>query len=593
MILIIDDMPIFREPIAACLKLAGYETICAGDGLEGLKLARNHLPEMILLDMAMPGMDGIQVLQRLRGEPRTASTPVLMLTAVADRDRVIQAIQSGAQEYLLKSRFTTKDLLARIEKHLRKTTNGQIVQKAPATSADSNGAARTLAVGTATPVPVPVPAAVAVAVSKDSPPVSLPTGPLVDGEKCIQRIRKATSGKALSGVVAEVIATAASSRSDSAELAKLVSSDPVLTARVLKAANSPAYASKSGVCTTVAEAVRKVGFSGVRNITAAVGIFDSMPAGTADGFNPLRYWLHSVAVAQLSESLISEKIKDTVSPGHAYICGLCHDLGEILVRCEFDEELRQILEAERQTRRPREDIQTEMLGLSHDKLVLEALRAIGLPTDICEPIENFHAGKTSAQKAGLMPGILWMADRYANGLLLTAEPESKVELFDRSYVRSVLGSDGFKAPDAETFCSQVRNLTSTLARLGRNEEAQLLVPIYQKAAAKRVWIARDPMFSECDPIYCAMAQLSDAKAYPRLPSVGEHSTYDYLMVIARNPTITGFTEESISQRVATRNGPCPVLWLVSDAEGIRTGKALSPVQMPVQLGDLATFLGPE
>jgi CheY-like chemotaxis protein/HD-like signal output (HDOD) protein len=440
MILIIDDMSIVRDPIAACLKLGGYETICASDGREGLEMAKAQLPDLILLDMSMPGMDGIQVLKQLRGEPTTAATPVLILSVVADRERVLDAISCGAQEYILKSSFSTKTFLARIERHLPR----------PAAAAQNPNPL-------AAQVPAPVSAASA------SPPPPRPCLPILDGEKSIQRIRRATRGKALSGIVAEVIAMAASQQGDSADLAKLIGSDPVLTARVLGAANSAGYATHSGLCMTVTDAVRKIGFSGVRNITAAVGIFDSVGATTEGGFNPVRYWQHSVAVAQLCESLVSADMRDATSPGHAYICGLCHDLGEILVLCEFDEEYRQVIETQRLTGRPREELRREMLGLSHASLVAEASLAMGLPKNIREPIENFHADRTAREKVGPLPGILRMMDRYANGLLLAADSESKIEVFDRAYVRSVLGNDKFVAPDPESLCSQVRSLTATAA----------------------------------------------------------------------------------------------------------------------------------
>jgi HD-like signal output (HDOD) protein/CheY-like chemotaxis protein len=579
MILIIDDMPIFREPISACLKLAGYETMCASDGREGLAMALKNVPELILLDMAMPGLDGLQVLQRLRREPKTASTPVVMLSAVADRDRIVLAIHYGAQEYLLKSRFTTKDLLARIKKHLLKSPAGDIAFAPHGTAAeqDTNVNQNENNAGTSAKLP---------------PQAShKPVNPKVTGKNCIRRIQTATSGKALSGVVTQVIATAASPRGDSADLSKLICSDPVLTARVLGAANSAAYATNGGICTTVDEAVRKIGFSGIRNITAAVGIFDFLSTTTANGFNPIQYWQHSVAVAQLCERLISADTENDGSSGHAYICGLCHDLGEMLVRGEFDQEYRQMLETQRSTGRPRKEIHAEILGLSHSGLVSEALRAIGLPKSIGEPIQNFHERKTLRDKVGPIPGILRIMDRYANGLLLGAAPESPIEAFEGAFVSSLLGSDRFSAIDADSFCSQVRNLTITLAGLGRNEAAQLLAPMYSKAPTKRVWLARDPQLSDCDPVHAAISQMAAVTLYSSLPTADDSSAYDYLVVIAANPAIKEFTEDAITKSISAKGGPRPLLWIVSDAQGVQPGKTVCPIQMPIQLGVLATFLG--
>lgn len=118
MILIIDDVEIFREPIAACLRLAGFETTCAPDGVEGLKKAKELKPELILLDMAMPRMDGISFLRALRDEPALREVPVIALTAVSAKEYVNRAKDLNVCEYLLKSRFRAKELIERVRSHL-------------------------------------------------------------------------------------------------------------------------------------------------------------------------------------------------------------------------------------------------------------------------------------------------------------------------------------------------------------------------------------------------------------------------------------------------------------------------------------------
>jgi two-component system, OmpR family, response regulator ResD len=118
LILVVDDMPIFREPIAASLRLSGYEAVCASDGNEAIAKLADRRPDLVLLDLAMPGMDGMNVLRRLRGDAATADLPVIMLTAAADKPRVIEAGKLGVHDYLLKSRFSLKDLLARVSKYV-------------------------------------------------------------------------------------------------------------------------------------------------------------------------------------------------------------------------------------------------------------------------------------------------------------------------------------------------------------------------------------------------------------------------------------------------------------------------------------------
>lgn len=117
MILIIDDTAIFREPIAACLRLAGLDAVCAADGMDGLARARQRKPQLILLDMAMPRMDGLSVLQVLQSDPQLNDVPVIALTAVAEKDYMLRARELNVREYLLKSRFHASELVERIRKH--------------------------------------------------------------------------------------------------------------------------------------------------------------------------------------------------------------------------------------------------------------------------------------------------------------------------------------------------------------------------------------------------------------------------------------------------------------------------------------------
>ena len=118
LILVVDDMAIFREPIAAALRGAGHEVLCAAGGLEALEIVSEGAPDLVVLDMSMPGMDGLAVLRTLRGRPHTARVPVVMLTAAADRDHVLRAAKLGVRDYLLKSDFKLADLLDRVSRHL-------------------------------------------------------------------------------------------------------------------------------------------------------------------------------------------------------------------------------------------------------------------------------------------------------------------------------------------------------------------------------------------------------------------------------------------------------------------------------------------
>ncbi|MGA9977008.1 MAG: response regulator [Candidatus Sulfotelmatobacter sp.] len=96
-----DSKPIRRANESALLK-AGYEVICAVDGESALRLAQEQKPDLILLDMIMPKMSGVEVLQSLKSDAATASIPVVVLSSLTEKNRQ-KLMEAGAEEYLEKS----------------------------------------------------------------------------------------------------------------------------------------------------------------------------------------------------------------------------------------------------------------------------------------------------------------------------------------------------------------------------------------------------------------------------------------------------------------------------------------------------------
>ncbi len=101
-ILIVDDIPDNVKLLTIELREHGHEVIQASDGSTALQTARETLPDVILLDVVMPGMDGIEVCRRLKADPLTASVPVLMVSALGDEDDVLKGLAAGAHDYITK-----------------------------------------------------------------------------------------------------------------------------------------------------------------------------------------------------------------------------------------------------------------------------------------------------------------------------------------------------------------------------------------------------------------------------------------------------------------------------------------------------------
>jgi DNA-binding response OmpR family regulator len=101
-VLVVDDERGIRELCRVNLVLAGYEVLEAGDGQQALEVAKAELPDLIFLDVLMPGMSGWEVLAALRAEETTARIPVVMLTALNSEDDQIRGWEGGVVEYLTK-----------------------------------------------------------------------------------------------------------------------------------------------------------------------------------------------------------------------------------------------------------------------------------------------------------------------------------------------------------------------------------------------------------------------------------------------------------------------------------------------------------
>jgi two-component system, OmpR family, response regulator MprA len=120
-LLVVDDEPPMRAALKRALELGGFEVSLAADGSEGLSRARELAPDLVVLDILMPGVDGLEVCRALREDGDR--TPILMLTArdaVADR---VEGLEAGADDYLVKP-FALEELLARLRALLRRTTGG-------------------------------------------------------------------------------------------------------------------------------------------------------------------------------------------------------------------------------------------------------------------------------------------------------------------------------------------------------------------------------------------------------------------------------------------------------------------------------------
>lgn len=119
-ILVVDDDVALAEMISIVLRGEGFTPLQAFDGAEALKMLETTQPDLVLLDVMLPGLDGIEVCSKIR---ETSGVPIIMLTAKGDTTDVVKGLESGADDYVVKP-FNPKELVARIKTRLRPSAEG-------------------------------------------------------------------------------------------------------------------------------------------------------------------------------------------------------------------------------------------------------------------------------------------------------------------------------------------------------------------------------------------------------------------------------------------------------------------------------------
>jgi DNA-binding response OmpR family regulator len=124
-ILVVEDDPIIRRTVDYALRRAGFSTRTSGDGVEALLMAQNEPPDLILLDLMLPGIDGFEFAERIRRtDPEVA---IVMVTALSQASDTVRGLDAGADDYITKP-FSTEELLARVRANLRRVRQRAVLE---------------------------------------------------------------------------------------------------------------------------------------------------------------------------------------------------------------------------------------------------------------------------------------------------------------------------------------------------------------------------------------------------------------------------------------------------------------------------------
>lgn len=545
-ILIVEDSPIILQPIEAALTREGYATATAGNGVEAEKQIAQHRPDVILLDIAMPVMDGLTFLKRLRSNAQTASLPVIVLSAVADKPRVIQAVKLGISGYLLKSRFSLGEMFDLITKTL--AGGGQMPgAEPPAVTSSTPGGGVNVAAADSAPSSAsgsaPSPAATTSSSSVQDQPraadsnITLPSPeqyrgvdpsealkelkPIMPRSELTERIEACEELKGMSPAVAQVLKLTGNSRCSIEQVAKAISQDHAIALKVLKLANSAVYTRGEPV-DSVRMAVTRIGLGQIRQTVLNLSVVEKYSGGNScSAIDVGQFWEHAIAVGLIAAEITharNEKEADS-----AFTMGLLHDIGHLYFAEEFGESYAEIVRIANEIDVPLEQVESRMLLFSHADIMDRLLHKWHFPKQLINPIVFHHlsAGnmRRSAPRQIDEAATLGLANRIAHAMML--------------------GSSGNETIyPTEEFCTLLKLDPKVIEKVqeATREECDKVKFALLASTNQPVWLPlRDqyrerigapfrPLFVSADPQYDAYRIFCDELETPVIEDEGEAET---------------------------------------------------------------------
>lgn len=367
-ILVVDDMAVFREPIAAALRNKGYETLCASNGREALGIVKTGKPDLILLDVAMPIMDGLEFLKAVNADASITLPPVILLTAVAEKSYVISAVQLGVNDYLLKSQFSLAELITRVGQRL----TGEDQQNSKCRSTDSVQRANGHD-GEAVE-------------ESDADFKSLK--PIMKRSEIIEGLDKCGELKALPPSVTEVLKRINNARCSLEQIAKPIRQDPAIAIKILKLANSSVY-SRGEPVETVEQALTRIGLDKVRQIMLNISVIDQFRSiSIVEQVSATHFWEHSIACGIIAAEIAHARgVNETTA---AFTMGLIHDVGRLIFAKQFGKDYQNVVNKARELSIPLELVESRMLLLNHAEGMDRLLHTWNFSKEFIDPVVFHH-----------------------------------------------------------------------------------------------------------------------------------------------------------------------------------------------------------
>lgn len=412
-VLVVDDLAIFREPIVAVLAQAGYGTLSASNGADAMSAMAGQIPDLVILDLGMPVMDGVAVLGHMRKSPRLKSVPVIVLSAETDRHRIMEAAKFGLAGYSLKSQFSLADLLQKINCTLESESAAKPEQIQPSLDL-SNSMGRNAS-------------AVDSAIQSPKPPDTVESGEklrslksVLSRAEVIARVDACGELKGFSAAATEILKLTGNVQCSIDQVATAISRDHAIALKVLKLANSAVYTRGEPV-DSVHTAVVRIGLGQIRQAVLNIAVVERFSTGSSQSLiENGQFWEHGMATGIIAAEIAhSRREKDANA---AFTMGLLHDIGRMVLVTQLGDAYTKVLQTAAAVELPLELVEERMLFFNHAEIMDRVFRAWKFSKEFINPIVFHHIAPASMPRTApnetAKVATLALADRLAHALML-------------------------------------------------------------------------------------------------------------------------------------------------------------------------------
>lgn len=426
-VLVADEQAIIRELLGAALRAAGYQTINAADGRETLSQIASSKPDLVLLDLAMPVLDGTAVLRAIRAGPASKHLPVIILTAMADKARVLEAARLGVSGLMLKSKFSLRELLNLVQKHMRSQGQNASSEASPAGSARGPVAASVTAAAAQPPSDQARPASAAPAPNawagspENQAEALRAIKPIMTRSELQRLVDGCGELKGFSPAVGEVLQLTGNDRCSIEQVSKAISRDHAVALKILKLANSAVYTRGEPV-DSVHKAVLRIGLGQIRQTVLNLAVMDSFSGRSNGAIHGGQFWEHAIASGMIAAEIAHSR--DSKAADAAFTTGLLHDVGRMVLCDQLGSAYQDVLHTAHKLQLPLEQVEQRMLTMNHADVMDRVFRQWKFSKHLINPIVFHHLSAGNIRKTAPQEtfeiATLGLANRLAHALMLGA-----------------------------------------------------------------------------------------------------------------------------------------------------------------------------